>query len=77
MDQSNFMCSSYICFSFHPVDECSKLDKDTRVLVRQEDGYMCFAVYVGDGVWYDEGSLIYAGGISGKIDDIVEFAIID
>lgn len=62
-------------FIFHPVTDSHKLKDKTRALVRDVDGCMQFAVWYKNGGWYDEGSICYAGGISGEIPNVVEFAL--
>lgn len=69
------LISSRFEFIFHPVAESEKLKDETRALVKDQDGNMQFAVWYKNGGWYDEGSICYAGGISGEISDIVEFAL--
>lgn len=37
--------------------------------------YMQFAVWFKNGGWDDEGSVLYSGGISGQISNVVEFSL--
>lgn len=66
------------CFMFYPVSEFGKIAKDTRCLILDSKGHIDIAVWDGAN-WMEEGSLIYSGGIGGKITekDVIEFSILD
>lgn len=67
--------SSILQLVFYPVSESIKLDDHTRALVKTDKGCIEMAIYFENGGWSDEGSEIYAGGISGHLN-VVEFALI-
>ena len=68
--------SSRFEFIFHPVVESENIEDGIRALVKDKSGFMQFAIWYKNGGWYDEGSIRYSGGIDGKIEDVVEFALI-
>ena len=67
--------SSRFEFVFYKADKADKLPDETRALVKDKDGFMEFAIWYSNDGWYDEGSVCYSGGIGGKIENVVEFAL--
>lgn len=56
--------------TFTPFNSESKIENESRALVKCKDGYIEFAHFV-HGKWIDEGSYNNSGGIGGDITDNV------
>ena len=68
--------SSRFTFIFFDVKFANKLPFETRALVKQKDGMLDFAVWLGDNGWCEEGSYCTCGGIGGDItNNVLEFAL--
>ena len=69
--------SSRFEFVFFDKKHAVKLPYQTRALVKQKDGTLEMAVWLGENHgWCDEGSYYKCGGIGGDItNDVIEFAL--
>lgn len=64
-----------IKFTFLPQSEADSLPEKTTALVITDEGCLDIAIWI-QGKWYNSGSMAYAGGIDGIMDNVVHFSVI-
>lgn len=65
-----------ITLKLNDVSTSYTLEHQTRALVVLSDGEIEMATWLGENGWYEEGSLVHSGGIGGKLENVVKYALI-